>query len=96
MCAAIVGGITGTAADIRAAGKVLDLLEFSPDQAKDVGMYQNPDGTMGWSVGSKDWDIGLDHKAFLLVRQAVTGYSGWAARDTKRVDALLEKLAASE
>lgn len=96
MCAAIVGGITGTAADIRAAGKALDLLEFSPDQAKETGLYQNPDGTMGWSVGSKEWDIWFDDKSLALVRQAVTNYAGWAARDTKRVDALLAKLAPSE
>lgn len=95
MCTAIVGRITGTATEIRAASKVLDLLEFSPDQAQKIGLSQNPDGTMSW-VNEQSWDIGFDDKSLAMVRQSVTNYTGWAARDSKRVDDLLTKLAPSE
>jgi Skp family chaperone for outer membrane proteins len=37
---AIVGGITGSAAQIRLAGKVLDVLEFTQADAAAVGLVQ--------------------------------------------------------
>ena len=94
MCVSIIGAITGTAADIRAAGKVLDALEMSEDEAAEAKIYQNPDGTLGWGNPDVQWDVldKLDKPALALLSKTVAGFTGWAARDRKRVDALLSKL----
>ena len=92
MCAAIIGGITGTAADIRAAGKVLDILEMRPDQAQLIGLRQDANGSMDWQDKDTTWLLDFDDKATALIKRAVEAHGGWAARDTKRVDALLAKL----
>lgn len=96
MCAAIVGGVTGTAAEIRAAGKILDTLEMDPAQAQLIGLRQSQDGSMDWQDKDTVWPLELDPKAVAYIHKAVAAFSGWNARDTKRVDALLSKLAPSE
>lgn len=96
MCAAIVGGVTGTAAEIRTAGKILDILEMEPAQAQLIGLRQSQDGAMDWQDKDTVWPLDFDPKAVEYIHKAVIAFSGWSARDTKRVDALLSKLAPSK
>lgn len=88
---AIVGGITGSAADIRQAGRLLDVLEFAPAEAQAIGMVADA-SQLSWADADKTWDIALPAGATGLMRRAAQGYAGFLARDRRWVAALMDKL----
>lgn len=90
---AIVGGITGSAAQIRLAGRLLDVLEFTEAEAAAVGMVQT-EGQLAWRDGDKVWPLELPAGATGLMRKAAQDYAGFVARDRRSVAGLLLKLAA--
>jgi hypothetical protein len=91
---AIVGGITGSAAQIRLAGKVLDVLEFTQAEAAAVGLVQT-DNQLAWRDADKVWALDLPAGATGLMRKAAQDYAGWLARDRRSVAALMDKLDAA-
>lgn len=88
---AIVGGITGSAAQIRLAGRLLDVLEFTEAEAASVGLVQSAAG-LAWSDADKVWPLELPAGATGLMRKAAQDYAGFMARDRRWVAGLLQKL----
>lgn len=85
----IVGGQTGTAAEIRAASKTLDAVEFTPQEREWIMLVNGPSG---WSWDPKDtrlWDVAIPDP--MSVKRALDSFNRWAARDLKKIDALLAK-----
>lgn len=89
----IVGGITGSAAQIRAAGRLLDVLEFTEAEAAAVGLVQSAAG-LAWNDADKVWPLELPAGATGLMRKAAQDYAGFLARDRRWIGALMDKLAA--
>lgn len=88
---AIVGAITGSAAQIRAAGRLLDVLEFTEAEAAAVGLVQT-EGALAWRDADKVWPLELPAGATGLMRKAAQDYAGFQARDRRWIRALMDKL----
>jgi hypothetical protein len=88
---AIVGGVTGSAAQIRQAGRLLDVLEFTEAEAAAVGLVQT-DSQLGWRDAEKVWPLDLPAGATGLMRKALQDYAGFQARDRRHIAALMAKL----
>lgn len=91
--AAIVGSMTGTAADVRRAGKVLDAVEFNDDDAKAIGLQADPAGVR-WQDQIREWEIELDDASLTLARAQVSTWPHFRASERKTVGALVDKLGA--
>lgn len=89
--AAIVGSMTGTAAEVRRAGKVLDVLEFNDEDAKAIGLVADASGVR-WVDQAREWEVELDQDAILLARAQVSTWAHFRASERKNVGALIEKL----
>lgn len=88
---AIVGSMTGTVAEVRRAGKVLDQVEFNDEDAKAIGLVAEF-GVVDWKNKSREWDIELDDDALRLVRAQVSLWPHYRAVDRRTVGALVDKL----
>ena len=89
--AAIVGAMTGTVADVRRAGKVLDVVEFNDEDAKAIGLVADAGGVR-WEEQSREWDLELDEPSLQLARTQVSIWPHFRAADRKTVGALVDKL----
>ena len=87
----IVGSMTGTVAEVRRAGKVLDALEFNDEDAKAIGLVADPNGVR-WEDQTREWEIELDDAAIQLARSQVSTWAHFRASDRKNVGALVDKL----
>jgi len=94
LCVLIVGASSGPVAEIRAAGKVLDVLDFTDEEKAAAGIVVDASGVTSWADDSKTWAClgALDKAGLTVLKRAVSNYSGWTARDAKKVEALLAKL----
>lgn len=91
---AIVGSMTGTAAEVRRAGKVLDALEFNDEDAKAIGLVADPSGVR-WEDQTREWEVELDQDAIQLARAQVSTWAHFRASERKTVGALVDKLGGS-
>ena len=77
--AAIVGSMTGTVAEVRRAGKVLDVLDLNDEDAKAIGLVADPDGVR-WKDHTREWEVELDEASIQLARAQVSTWvncSNW-------------------
>lgn len=87
----IVGSMTGTVAEVRRAGRVLDVLEFNDEDAKAIGLVADPSGVR-WEDQTREWEVELDQDAIVLARAQVSTWAHFRASDRKNVGALVDKL----
>jgi hypothetical protein len=90
------GSLRGPVALARQAGKLLDVLEFSPEQRAEIGLVIAPNGMIGWAGqhDTRTWSVQVKNDLIPLLRNAVQGFEGWTARDLPRLDELMAKLGA--
>ncbi len=88
---AIVGSMTGTVAEVRRAGKLLDALEFNDEDAKAIGLVADPSGVR-WEDETREWEVELDDASLQLARSQVSTWAHFRASERKKVGALVDKL----
>lgn len=88
---AIVGSMTGTVAEVRRAGKLLDALDFNEEDAKAIGLVADPSGVR-WEDQTREWEVELDDAALQLARTQVSAWAHFRASERKTVGALVDKL----
>lgn len=90
----IVGRVKGSAAAMHKAIKVLDALEFSEEERKEIGLTTNFVGDISWRPdASAEYEIDIpDKEAAALLRRTFNEFDEWVANDAAKVIALEEKL----
>ena len=88
--ATIVGEVTGAVSRIRIAGRILDVVEFSPAEVESIGLTADG-GSVRWT-DTRDWSIELNQEGAAFAAATLNEWSGFRAADRKLVLALVEKL----
>lgn len=93
MLSSLIGRIKGDVALIRAAGKLLDIIELSSDEAHEIGLREEAGVGIVWSDTLREWPIVIeDAKLVKIMKDCVATHDGWEARDRLRVIALADKI----
>ena len=97
MCAEIIGSMRGDYVTItHKAGKLLDLLELSVDEKKEIGFVKFDNGNVIWQ-GNKEWEIEIkDGNLLALLQQQVSIFQNWSRTEMNKVKSLREKLGIPE
>ena len=97
MCSEIVGSMRGDYVTItHKAGKLLDLIELSEDEKKEIGFVRFDNGNLIWQ-GNKEWEIEIkDENLVALLQQQVSIFQNWSRSDMNKVKSLREKLGIPE
>lgn len=97
MLTEIIGNMRGDYVTItHKAGKLLDLIELTEDEKKEIGFVRFGNGNVVWQ-GDKEWEIEIkDRNLLALLNQQVSLFTGWQRMDKDRVKHLREKLGIPE
>jgi len=83
----IIGAVEGNAATTRMAYNLLNKLEMTADEVKEVGLTAMPNGTLIWDDKEREWEFEFDKNATDLLVRTVQNWSHWTAAQTPmRVD----------
>lgn len=93
MLSTIVGRTSGDIAQIRSTSKLLDILELSGDEGREIGLREESGIGIVWSDTSRDWLIKIeDPKHVKILQDSFSAYNQWNAHDRVRVLELATKL----
>lgn len=97
MLTEIIGSMRGDYVTItHKAGKLLDLLELTEDEKKEIGFVRFDNGNVVWQ-GDKEWEIEIkDGNLLALLNQQVSLFTDWRRIDKDRVKQLRAKLGIPE
>jgi len=98
MLGVVLGQLQGiNLATLRKASKALDVVEFSPTEAEEIGLVNLPNGGIAWTEGTKEYDLEIkDPEAAHVLKLAFSQYQGWKGQDTRGALVLAEKLGIEE
>lgn len=92
-CLAIMGAVTGPAARIRKAYKLMELFEIDDEEKKRIGMTHSPDGGIMWMDNTGVYEIEIkDRELVSFFKSEVANWQHWMAREYQQMTALFEKL----
>ena len=94
MIASAVGALRGDVKLMRKAGKLLDVIELTPDEREAVNFkYDEAHGFAAWEQQDRRWDVTIaDPEMLVLLKETLSGKSDWPAVQNKQVIALYEAL----
>lgn len=85
-----VGGLKGDIKALRIAFKVLDKLDLTQDEKKEVNL-QSDGNQITWSQDDREFELEFEDTEFELLLRCLS-YNEWPARYVRRILPMLEKL----
>lgn len=94
MIASIIGALRGDVRLVRKAGKVLDVIELTPEEQNEVNFrYDERAQFAEWERHDHKWDVTFnDPELLVLVKETLRGKNDWPAAQHRQVSALYEAL----
>ena len=93
----IIGEQQGPVSIVRKAGKLLDILEMTDEEKKEVGLVQDPQVGFRWNNTDRIWGLEIsDGNLAAYLKEVAKGHGGWSVRNRDQVLDLFEKLEIQE